>query len=300
MSIKKDGIYCIYRHLKPNGEVFYIGIGSNLKRPYKKSGRSIYWKNKVKRYPNYEVQILKTGLTKEDACELETILISWYKRADCCEGTLVNLTDGGESTYGRVMEDWQKKYLSKLKKEGYANGTYKISKEATYKSIKERNRRWEENPQLKKDMSIRVAEKIAKNNLLKIDRDTGETLEVFSNFIELKDKYPDVGKSIIYSVCNGNKKSYRGFLWRYQNKESLEIIEPKIIENKNKKKVICKNSLMVYESCTFLSKLLSIKIGTLSAKLKGKNPNNTPYQYLDNFLIDNPNFDTSLFTYYKN
>lgn len=298
MSLIKNGVYCIYRHLKPNGEVFYIGIGSDLKRPYKKSGRSSYWKNKVKKYPNYEVQILKTGLTKEEACELETILISWYGRADCCGGNLVNLTDGGDSTYGRIMEDWQKEYLSDLKKEGYANGTYKISLDGVYKGIKERNRRWEENPQLKKDMSIKVAEKIAKNNLLKIDKKTKEVIESFSNFIELRDKYPDVGKSVIYSVCNGNKKSYRGFLWRYQNKETLEIIEPKTTENKNKKKVICKESLIVYESCTFLAKLINVERGTLNAKLTGKNPNNTYYQYLEDFLKENPNFDISLITYY--
>lgn len=299
MSLKKDGVYCVYRHLKPNGEVFYVGIGKDLKRPYNKKDRSIYWKNKIKKYPDYEVQILKTGLTKEEACELEIALISWYKRADCCGGTLVNLTDGGDSTYGRVMEDWQKQYLSELKKDGYANGTYTINKEGAYKGIKERNRRWEESPQLKRDMSLKVAEKVAKNNLLKIDKETNEILETFSNFIELKDKYPDVGKSVIYSVCNGSKKSYKGFLWRYQNKESLEIIEPKVTENKIKKKVICKNLLIVYESCTSLSKLIGFKRGTLNAKLIGKNPNNTPYQYLEDFLKENPDFDTSLFTYYE-
>lgn len=295
---KQDNVYCVYRHLKPNGEVFYIGIGSNLKRPYKKSDRSKYWKSKVKKYPNYEVQILTTGLTKEDACELEQILISWYKREDCCGGTLVNLTDGGESTFGRIMEDWQKEYLSELKKEGYANGTYKIDKEGAYKGVIERNKRWEENPQLKKDMSIKVAEKIAKNNLLRIDRKTNEILESFSNFIELKDKYPDVGKSVIYSVCNGNKKSYKGFLWRYQDKETMEIKEPFIAEDKVKKKVVCTKDLIIYESCAFSAKIIGMLPKTLNAKLNNKNPNDTNLKYLEDFLKDNPNFDQSLFTYY--
>ena len=112
MSLKQDGVFCIYRHLKPNGEVFYIGIGSTLKRPYETKGRNKYWKNKVKKYPNYEVQILKTGLTKGEACELETVLISWYGRADCCGGTLVNLTDGGETTYGFIYSDESKRKMS--------------------------------------------------------------------------------------------------------------------------------------------------------------------------------------------
>ena len=68
----------LYRHLKLNGEVFYIGIGKtkNFKRAYERQHRSSWWMSVVNKY-DYEVQILKTGLTKEEACELETILISW-------------------------------------------------------------------------------------------------------------------------------------------------------------------------------------------------------------------------------
>ena len=62
--------YCLYRHLKPNGEVFYIGIGNNLKRPYNKINRSKLWNRIVNKY-GYEIQVLKINLTKEDACELE-------------------------------------------------------------------------------------------------------------------------------------------------------------------------------------------------------------------------------------
>lgn len=260
MSLKQDGVFCIYRHLKPCGEVFYIGIGSTLKRPYETKGRNKYWKNKVKKYPNYEVQILKTGLTKEEACELETILISWYKRADCCEGTLVNLTDGGETTYGRIMEQWQidemskrrkgtmlgkdnpnfgntwsedkKKYMSDLKKEGYANGTLKINKDGAYKGIEERNRRWEENPQLKVDMRKKVSEHHNLYQYLKIDKLTGEILETFENRLEVLEKNPDYKTSPLLSVCNGWKASYKGFIWRYKDRETDIIIEP---ENKYKK-----------------------------------------------------------------
>ena len=89
----------LYRHLKPNGEVFYIGISnSNRKRAFQKGKyeRNIFWHNVVKKYPEYEVQILSENLTWEEACELEIILISWYGRRDLGLGTLVNLTNGGE------------------------------------------------------------------------------------------------------------------------------------------------------------------------------------------------------------
>jgi hypothetical protein len=86
----------IYRHLKPDGEVFYIGIGSKH-RAKTKGKRSLFWNSVVEKY-GYEVQILKENLSLEEAQELEKVLISWYGRRDLEKGTLVNLTDGGEGT----------------------------------------------------------------------------------------------------------------------------------------------------------------------------------------------------------
>ena len=89
----------IYRHLKPNGEVFYIGIGKRKTRPYSNKNRNKWWHNIVNKY-GYEVDILKTHLTWEEACELEIMLINHYGRKDLGLGTLVNLTDGGEGVLG--------------------------------------------------------------------------------------------------------------------------------------------------------------------------------------------------------
>lgn len=85
----------LYRHLKPDGENFYIGIGNSVKRAYSKSGRSKFWRDTVNKH-GYEIQILKTDLTWEEAAELEIMLISYYGRRDLNLGTLVNLTDGGD------------------------------------------------------------------------------------------------------------------------------------------------------------------------------------------------------------
>lgn len=42
----------IYRHLKPDGEVFYIGIGKTIKRAYiKASRRSKFWKSVTEKIP---------------------------------------------------------------------------------------------------------------------------------------------------------------------------------------------------------------------------------------------------------
>jgi len=257
----KEKPYCIYRHLTSEGMVFYIGIGNNLKRPYNKKHRSKKWKEFIEICSNYEVQILTTGLTKEEACELEILLIAYYKRADCCGGNLLNLTNGGESTHGRKMEQWQrdkmsreykgkflgednpnfgnywsdeqKKYMSDLKKEGHSNGLLKIDIANTYKGIEERNRRWEENPQLKIDMRKKVSEHHNLYQYLKIDKLTGEILETFENRLELLEKNPNYKTSPLLSTCNGWKASYKGFLWRYRVRETGEIIQPECKYCKN-------------------------------------------------------------------
>lgn len=70
----------LYRHLKPCGEVFYIGVGNKI-RPYTKTDRSDFWWKVVNKY-GYEIQILKTDLTKEEAYELEKILNNYEKMRD--------------------------------------------------------------------------------------------------------------------------------------------------------------------------------------------------------------------------
>lgn len=107
--MKKDRV--IYRHLKSCGEVFYIGIGSKT-RAHSKGSRNIHWNNIVNKY-GYEVQILKTNLSWEEAVELEKILISWYGRRDLNKGLLVNLTEGGEGTVG-IIPTFTKEHRQKL------------------------------------------------------------------------------------------------------------------------------------------------------------------------------------------
>lgn len=94
--------YYVYRHRRlDNNEIFYIGIGkedggkflrSKVKR---KSKRTNFWRN-ITNKTAYEIEIVATGLTREDACNKEKELISFYGRRDLREGVLVNLTDGGE------------------------------------------------------------------------------------------------------------------------------------------------------------------------------------------------------------
>jgi len=98
-----DNKVCIYRHLKPNGEVFYIGIGS-IKRATScyTNSRNKLWNRIASKY-GYEVDILKRDLEWDDACELEKILISYYGKIKD-GGTLCNFLDGGNGIPRQSIE----------------------------------------------------------------------------------------------------------------------------------------------------------------------------------------------------
>lgn len=91
----------VYRHIKPNGEVFYIGIGKNKSRLLSKANRNKFWHSIVNKY-GYEAQILIDNISWDDAGDIEKILIDWYGRRDLKAGSLVNLTDGGEGCINMI------------------------------------------------------------------------------------------------------------------------------------------------------------------------------------------------------
>lgn len=89
----------VYQHRRLiDDEIFYIGIGVKG-RPYTKRGRNKHWISYTNKY-EYIVDILFENLTWEEACIKEKSLILYYGRRDLKEGTLVNMTDGGEGVLG--------------------------------------------------------------------------------------------------------------------------------------------------------------------------------------------------------
>lgn len=90
----------VYKHTRlDNNEIFYIGIGSDdfgkYSRAHSLDNRNKFWQNVVKK-TKYKVDILFDNLTWGKACEKEKELIKIIGKKILNEGTLVNLTDGGE------------------------------------------------------------------------------------------------------------------------------------------------------------------------------------------------------------
>jgi hypothetical protein len=108
----------IYKHIrKDTKEVFYIGIGSdsNYKRAKDTNGRNLHWKNIIKK-TEYGVEIIKDNILWHTACQLEKELIKKYGRKDLNEGTLVNMTDGGEGVNNLIISNETRQKLSELHK----------------------------------------------------------------------------------------------------------------------------------------------------------------------------------------
>ena len=144
---------CLYRHIRlDTNKVFYIGIGSK-KRAYKKLGRNIYWNNIVNK-TNYEVQILKSNLTWEEACELEILLINFYGRVNNKTGILCNMTCGGEGQLGLSSTIETRNKISNFHKNRIVSNESKIK----MKLAKEGMYLLETNPNAKKVINIETNE----------------------------------------------------------------------------------------------------------------------------------------------
>lgn len=103
----------VYKHIrKDNNEVFYIGIGTSSKRAYSIDGRNNYWHHIADKH-GYDVVVTHIDIIWEEACAIEKYLISFYGRKDLNEGTLVNMTDGGDGTNNVIIKQETRDKLSR-------------------------------------------------------------------------------------------------------------------------------------------------------------------------------------------
>jgi hypothetical protein len=131
----------LYRHIrKDKDEVFYIGIGSsdNYKRAYKKSGRNEIW-HRIVTKTEYEVEIMLDNIPFNILKEKEKEFIKIYGKIRDHNGTLSNITDGGDGTLGHSFPSNKKgkKFAEIVKDEKYAEALIHNSKKPFNLLIKE-------------------------------------------------------------------------------------------------------------------------------------------------------------------
>lgn len=256
MSEIKSGIYGIRNKLNQkiyvgkskNIKARWAGHKSDLKKKLKNKDTNRHLWNAVQKYglDNFEFIILEELPIDEVIFKIrELYWMDYYDSYNRDYGynlrrdsktnmivheetrALISQAVSGENNpnFGNHWTNEQKSYMSDLKKQGHKDGTLTVDKEALKRGRKTTARKYEENPQLKVDMQKKVSENHNLYEYLKLTLE-GELLEVYQNRLEVREAYPDAGKTIILSVCNGHKRSYKGFLWRYRDRESNQIIEP--------------------------------------------------------------------------
>lgn len=122
--------------------MFYVGIGTGY-RPRRFSGRNKMWERIVKKY-GFRIEIVHKELTWEEACEYEKRYIKQFGRRSLRQGSLANLTDGGDGAVGNDWNIGSKRTPEQRKKISDALKGRKVEPEALANSVAARKRNHEE------------------------------------------------------------------------------------------------------------------------------------------------------------
>lgn len=237
--------FYIYLHIKQtNGEPFYVGKGKG-QRAHTKQYRNTFWHNIVNKH-GYDIIFLEENLSEEIAIEQEQYWITRIGRRDLHLGTLVNLTDGGDGQTGYVYTPTHRLNMSNAQKGRTVTDITKEKISIAHKGKKHKSdRKYSKHKQHKqhifeKDVLKNMSDK-NKNNMLSYWKNLtdDEYAEKIKNvgrkkypikviqltkneeLIKIWDSHYDAAVALdstkpnyILDVCNGNKKSHKGYFWR--------------------------------------------------------------------------------------
>jgi hypothetical protein len=178
----------VYTHSKPNGEVFYVGIGVTKKRAKSVHGRNRHWHNTVNKF-GYNINILFDDVDYDTAKQCESYLIKYYGRKDLGLGSLVNFTDGGEG-YTNMNQEEREKRSKRLKEYNKNEKDYSFTQNPEYRS------------NMRKSL-------IGKNSKRVINE---KTRQIYSSLKEaaINEK---INYTVLSSVLNGSKKNKTDLRW---------------------------------------------------------------------------------------
>lgn len=209
MQNEKKTFY-VYRHTSPNGMI-YIGITKQDPEKRWANGKgysyNTHFNNAILKYgwENFTHEILYCGLTREEACQKEKELISYYKSNNRKFG--YNITEGGNSVAEEMIE---KARASKKGKRFTEEHKMALSKAKKGKPWSEKQRE-----------SIMSSRKFGENHHMArpvsrytVDGKYLDTMPYARKYCEILGN-PSAYKHIC-SVCRGKRITAYGYIWKYE------------------------------------------------------------------------------------
>ena len=125
---------------------------------------------------------------------------------------LLSLRSSGKNNpnYGNKWDDHKKQRMSELKSRQHSDGVYGADWRSKISVAS--SKLWSENPDLKRQMALKVKAQKHKYNFVQMN-DSGDAIKVWDSIDEILEEHPDWKWQNIYSVCNGYKKRIYGFKW---------------------------------------------------------------------------------------
>lgn len=204
--------YCVYMHIFPNGKR-YIGLtGQNPITRWKRGKNyrnNIYMTRAVEKYgwDNIEHIIVRDGLSKQDAENLEISLIAKYKSNNPQYG--YNISNGGECK-GKLTEETRRK-ISEIRRAQCADPEYIKKLSLSHKGIPAHNKGVPMSEEQKRKVSLAKmgCEGHGKRKVLCV-----ETGIIYASLAEATQKTGlNTGK--ICEVCKGTRHTTGGYHWQY-------------------------------------------------------------------------------------
>lgn len=287
--------FYIYRHIRPDtNEVFYIGKGSNISRATNQrmisKERSEWWKRIVAlNNGNYKKEIIFECDDEKFCFEKEQEFIALYGRKDLGNGTLVNMTNGGDGATGIIITEKQKidtSIRSSKKVIDVLSG--KIYHSATIAS--------KENKIAYTQLSGYLTGKLTNTTSLvyhSVYLDKGEQYCIDNlinqkwfnkcsskEVVNLKTGEEFVNAKEAAISVNISPRYFRNMLiGTYPNKTHFQYKHPQKKWNRNRKKVQDIVSGFIYDSISDAANAIGIHTAYLQGMLKGKWNNNTNLRY---------------------
>lgn len=243
------GIYAIRNKIN---QKMYIGKSIDIEHRFwshknllskternKKQTNRFLW-NAVQKYglENFEFLILEAIKYKDESylAELELFYMDFYNsterdfgynlRRDSSTKMIVhdetrqlqseNFSGEKNPNYGNRWTDEMKSRMSKIKSDQHKNGLY--DENWKVKIAIANSDMWKDQEK-KYNMARKVAKSTSTLKFYQYDKKTLELIKIWDCMDDIMQENPDYHKIAIYSVCNGHKKSYRGYIWKSELKE---------------------------------------------------------------------------------